>query len=147
MIMSSEDKWQECERIKLEHPNYQHYQVSRDLIDVMRSRKWSNSYGKSFRYYSYEGILEKMDNEYYPFAEYVINQYSYDPTAQIESTIDLMTAINALPKQHKKVMLLFLNNFDRIEIAKKMRRSQSRITQIFNEAIKQMRKTLCHPEP
>ena len=21
MIMSSEDKWQECERIKLEHPN------------------------------------------------------------------------------------------------------------------------------
>ena len=116
MIMSAEDRRQETERIKLEHPEYLSGQIYRDLRDAEKSRAWvSVVYSKSF------------------------------PTSglDIDTLLDLRSAIAQLPETQRLVISLFLQGHRKKQIAEMIGYSQHGITNLYNKAIDRMRKILC----
>jgi DNA-directed RNA polymerase specialized sigma24 family protein len=125
--MPAEDKRQECELIKLEHPEYQHYQISRRLIDVQRSRAWSDSYAGKVQHVSFDEIN-------------VCRSPIYD------DYFDLIMAVNSLNKDQKQAVRLYLQGHSKSEIAKLLKVTQSAINHRMKKAISQMRKVLCRPE-
>jgi len=104
MIMSAEDRRQETERIKLEHPEYLSGQIYRDLRDA-----------ESF------------------------------PTSglDIDTLLDLRSAIAQLPETQRLVISLFLQGHRKKQIAEMIGYSQHGITNLYNKAIDRMRKILC----
>jgi DNA-directed RNA polymerase specialized sigma24 family protein len=125
--MSAEDKRQEWERIKLEHPDYRHYQISRRLIDVQRSRAWSDSYAGKVQHISFDDMnicRSPISDDY----------------------LDLMIAIGSLNKGQQQAVHLYLQGHSKSEIAKLLKVTQPAINHRMKKAISQMRKALCHPE-
>ena len=114
--MSKQDQWQEYELIKLEHPEYQHYQIMRDVIDVSLSRKWADSWNNQF--------------QHIPFRD------SVSITTKIDTIIDFRIAISKLTKRQQVVIKMELNGYSRDRIANELKLSQRWITTIRKQAIK-----------
>ncbi len=127
MIVSSEDKRQEYELIKLEHPEYSRTAISRDLIDKKRSMAYSDSWGGRLSHRK-----PKRPLRYYP--------------CEIEYKLDLINAIKALPVNCKRVINLILSGYNQKEIAGLLVIERSTVSKRYKKAIIKMRSKLCHSE-
>lgn len=114
--MTTADRRQETERIKLEHPEYQHGQIYRDLRDVEKSRAWTSVV--SCKHFKNHGL-------------------------DIDTLLDLRNAISKLPETQRLIISLFLQGHRKKQIASMIGYSQHGITNLYNQAIKQLRKQLC----
>jgi DNA-directed RNA polymerase specialized sigma24 family protein len=119
MLMDTQDKRQEWERIALEHPEFTRLQISRDLIDVQRSRAWVSVV-------SYK----------------LTAQYQLD----IISHIDLKIAFSKLGEKEQVILLLWINGYSHSKIASMLNYERSTITKRINKAILKMRNYLCRSE-
>ncbi len=139
MIMSSEDKHQECERIRLEHPDYHHGQIYRDLRDVEKSASWSDSWANKFPHVSFNKMIS-IDIDMPSINPLVNYVFSYNPFKNIEDLMDLENIINLhLNKQEKTIIRLILKGYKRKKIAKFLKVTENRIGQIYRQTIEKMR--------
>lgn len=119
MLMTTADRRQETERIKLEHPEYLAGQIYRDLRDVEQSPAWSNSWRGHFQHIPFTDFVSIMPN--------------------IDTIIDLHIAISRLTTRQQVVIKMELNGYSRDKIANELKLSPRLITTIRKQAIKTLK--------
>jgi RNA polymerase sigma factor (sigma-70 family) len=123
------DMLQGKKRDMSEYCDYHYSSVSRELINVQRSKAWSDSWGDRIKVFHY-GVTT--------------TQLASVTHSGMESRIDLQKAVGLLDNDKlKQIVILLCHGYSIIEIAKKLGNSREHISRLQTKAIDRMREILC----